>query len=92
MMIEEKIKNWGHKNDFDVQEFYKKWTDLDKNNFENQVDFHPLPGSFWGKLDFIEANNIQDFIENFKQKHPQKKLFLDLSFTKKIKLYLKSLI
>ena len=50
--IEQKIKNWGHKNDFNVQEFYEKWRDLDENNYKKYIDFHPLPGSFWGKLDF----------------------------------------
>lgn len=89
--IEEKIKNWGHKNDFDVQQFYEKWKNLDENNYKNYIDFHPLPGSFWGKLDFIEATNSQYFIEKFKQKYPQKKLYLNLSFTKKIKLYIRSL-
>ena len=89
--IEQKINNWGHKNDFDVQEFYKKWKDLDENNYKNYIDFHPLPGSFWGKLEFFEARNIQDFIEKFEQKNPQKKLYLNLSFTKRIKLYIKSL-
>lgn len=89
--IEQKIKNWGHKNDFDVQEFYEKWRDLDETSYKNYIDFHPLPGSFWGKLDFFEATNIQDFIEKFEQKHPQKKLYLNLSFTRKIKLYIRSL-
>lgn len=89
--IEQKIKNWGHKNDFDVQQFYEKWKDLNENNYKEYIDFHPLPGSYWGKLEFFKAINIQDFIEKFKQKYPQKRLFLELSFTKKIKLYLKSL-
>jgi len=89
--IEEKIKNWGHKNDFDIQGFYKKWKDLDENNYKDYIDFHPLPGSFWGKLDFYKAINIEDFIKSFEQTHPQNKLILNLSFTKKIKLYIRSL-
>lgn len=89
--IEQKIKNWGHKNDFDVQEFYEKWKDLDGNNYKNYINFHPLPGSFWGNLDFFDATNTQDFIEKFEQEYPQKKLFLNISFTKRIKLYIRSL-
>lgn len=89
--IQQKITNWGHKNDFDVQKFYEKWKDLEENNYKTYIDFHPLPGSFWGKLDFFEATDIQNFIEKFKQKYPQNKLYLNLSFTKKIKLYIRSL-
>lgn len=88
--IQQKIKNWGHKNDFDVDQFYKLWDQLDINNYKSFIDFHPLPDCSWEKLDFIKADSVEDLIELISIKHPQKRI--DIPFNKKIKLYLKSVL
>lgn len=89
--ILEKINNWGHKNDFNTSEFFDLWRELNSDNYKNFTDFHPLYKALWKELSFFPATNINSFIKTFSEKYPQKKLHLDLSFTKKIKLYLRSL-
>lgn len=89
--ISEKINNWGHKNDFDTSEFFDLWRALNADNYKKFIDFHPIYKTLWKELSFFPATNIDSFIKNFSKKYPQKKLHLDLSFTKKIKLYLRSL-
>lgn len=89
--ISEKINNWGHKNDFNTSVFFDLWRELSSDNYKKFTDFHPLYKALWKELSFFSATNINSFIKTFSEKYPQKKLHLDLSFTKKIKLYLRSL-
>ncbi|MEN4758779.1 hypothetical protein ABEG63_00395 [Chryseobacterium sp. C39-AII1] len=89
--ILQKVNNWGHVNDFDVEGFFHIWKTLNKNNYTNYKNFHPLSGSSWENIEFFNAKDIDEFLLKFKTKYPQKKLYLNISFTKKIKLYLKSL-
>lgn len=89
--ILEKINNWGHKNDFNTSEFYNFWKSINAENYKNFKDFHPLYNNLWKELDFFPAESINEFITSFSKKYPQKNLRLDISFTKKIKLYIKNL-
>lgn len=90
--IHQKINNWGHVNDFDVNSFFENWKNLNEDNYRNYINFHPLSQSTWKKLEFFESQNINEFLMRFESKYPQKKLRLPLSFTKKIKLFFKSLL
>ncbi|MDP9957812.1 hypothetical protein J2X97_003484 [Epilithonimonas hungarica] len=89
--ISEKINNWGHKNDFDTSEFFDKWKEIDSDNYKNFADFHPLYKTLWKELSFFPSKNINEFISSFSKKHIQKKQYLKLSLTKKIKLFMRSL-
>lgn len=89
--ILEKIMNWGHKNDFDTMKFFEFWKGIHSENYTECTDFHPLSPSDWHQLSFFPAENIDDFIKAFEKKFPQPELKLNLSATKKIKLWLKSL-
>lgn len=89
--IIEKINNWGHKNDFDTAKFLDQWKQLSSQNYQEFNNFHPLESSHWQELSFFPAKNIEEFILSFSAIHPQKKLHLNLSSTKKIKLWIKSL-
>lgn len=89
--IVEKINNWGHINDFDVNVFFQKWKNLNEANYKEYLNFHPLPGSSWERLEFFKSKNIGEFLTKFEKKYPQNELTLPLNFTKKIKLYLRSL-
>jgi len=88
--ISEKINNWGHKNDFNTLEFLNLWKQINSENYKNFFDFHPLYKGLWKELSFFPAKDINSFIDIFSKKNHQKKLYLSLSSTKKIKLYLKS--
>lgn len=89
--ILEKINNWGHKNDFNTADFFDVWKSIDGQNYKNFLDFHPLYKGLWKELTFIPAKSIEEFISSFSKKYPQKDLKLNLSGTKKFKLWLKSL-
>jgi len=89
--IRQKINNWGHNNDFDTQEFYKRWYDLSKENYSEFKNFHPLSPGDWKELIFIPAKNTEEFIVNFEKDHPQKNISMPLKLKKRVKLYLKSL-
>lgn len=52
--ILQKIKNWGHNNDFDTQIFFEMWEKLDNKNYKNYKNFHPLTGKDWKKLIFLD--------------------------------------
>ncbi|WP_313002035.1 hypothetical protein [Chryseobacterium gleum] len=89
--ISEKINNWGHKNDFNTSEFLNSWKKVSSGNYKTFVDFHPLYKGIWKELSFFPAKNIEEFIDSFSKTYSQKELHLNLSFTKKIKLWIKSL-
>lgn len=90
--IQQKIGNWGHVSDFDTLEFYDNWDKLSPENYKKYLDFHPLPACSWKKLDFIPANNVDEFITFINKELPQQKLELPLSPVKKAILYLKSIL
>lgn len=89
--IEEKINNWGHKNDFDTSVFLAHWKSLNSDNYSDFKDFHPLDKSQWKQLSFFPAKNIDEFILSFSKEYPQPDLHLDISSTKKIKFWLRGL-
>lgn len=82
-----KLINWGHKNDFDTISFYENWKELNQNNYNKIINFHPIYGTIWRNLEFQKAKNIHELIEICKTKYPQKKLKIKL--TKRLKLYFK---
>lgn len=66
--IVQKINNWGHRSDFDVEQYYRFWKNLDVKNFEAIKDFHPIKPSEWQALGLIPAHNIPTLIQHLKGK------------------------
>ncbi len=64
--ILQKIKNWGHKDDFDTQSFFRKWKSLSVQNYLDWENFHPIEEGVWEKLILIKGDNIQDLIKDNK--------------------------
>lgn len=60
--IKDKINNWGHKEDFDTQQYYNKWLKLDHDNYLTYKNFHPIVGSNWEKLILIPAKSIKELM------------------------------
>ena len=69
--IEQKIKNWGHSNDFDSKSFFDFWNGLTYENYKNFTNFHPLNPSKWDKLEFVEAKSLKELINKLNKKYPQ---------------------
>ena len=62
--IEDKIGNWGHVNDFDVREYMEFWKSVCYANHRYIRDFHPIKGSNWERLIYIEGC-VDDLIGTF---------------------------
>jgi len=67
-----KVKNWGHRDDFDTIDYINFWKKLDESNFNNIFNFHPLVPKVWQKLEFIEAKTINEFIDKYSSLNKQK--------------------
>lgn len=68
--IEMKVKNWGHKNDFNAGSFIMFWDDLSKENYKSKLNFHPLKPFTWASLKEVPGKNIEDVINFLKQNPP----------------------
>jgi len=64
--IHQKVNNWGHKNDFDVNVFYENWKLLSADNYKTWLNFHPIQKEVWQSLIFINGNSIQELISESK--------------------------
>lgn len=81
--IWEKLNNWGHKLDFDIDKYFKVWKKADKLNFHTYKNFHHLKPEAWPSLDFVQNKNIEDLMKtgswNFPLPIEKRKLFLENS-------------
>jgi hypothetical protein len=74
--IKQKLDNWGHKTDFDTEEFFRFWQSVDSGNAPSVRNFHPMPGnrSLWRKLRFIPGG-VDEIIARLRgESHPQKRI------------------
>lgn len=69
--IRQKIINWGHRDDFDTNNYFEFWKNLNSNNFRDYKNIHPISPQVWDKLNFLSSNSIDDFIEKYASKMPQ---------------------
>ncbi len=61
--IYQKLNNWGHKMDFDIERYFNKWQSLNESNYREFQNFHPITPTAWPSLVFGEGSNIEDFIQ-----------------------------
>lgn len=65
-----KINNWGHASE-ELEEkqkrmsYFKLWQILDEYNYQYLHNFHPAKSEIWPYLEYIEAKNINEFLEKF---------------------------
>lgn len=67
-----KIKNWGHRDDFDTQKFFEFWKKLNYLNYSSYKNFHPIVPEVWNQLYFIKSKSVEDFISIYAQNNEQK--------------------
>jgi len=48
--IKQKLQNWGHARDLDIDAFYKMWDSITLKNYQQVRNFHPLDGPRWPGL------------------------------------------
>lgn len=82
-----KIKNWGHRDDFDTKKYFEMWQELNINNHTEYVDFHPISPKVWDNLQYLKSENISGFLDEFSSNNPQK--LTNISFKKILKILLR---
>jgi hypothetical protein len=62
-----KLDNWGHKTDFNVDEYFTIWDMLNDTNYKEMANFHPFKPREWEALDFLKAISIDALIQQYKE-------------------------
>lgn len=88
--IQLKIKNWGHRDDFDTQSYFEFWKSLNSINYKEYKNFHPLSPEVWNELQFLPSSSIDEFIEKYKLNYKQ--VLIPIENKKIIKTAIKKLI
>jgi hypothetical protein len=83
-----KIKNWGHRDDFDTSKFYEFWQNLNSLNYTEYKNFHPLNPTTWNELKFSSIKTPEDFVTDYSKQSQQN--IIGFPFKFKIKQILKS--
>lgn len=81
-----KIKNWGHRDDFDTLEYFHFWKNVTSENYNSFKDFHPISPKIWNKLQFVNSLTIDEFILKYANLNNQRVL------RPSIKIFIKALI
>lgn len=68
--IRQKISNWGHKDDFDVSSYFLRWKHLDKSNYRDYHNFHPIEPSNWSSLDLRPGNDLNQLLLELRSNPP----------------------
>ena len=63
--IQEKLANWGHKEDFDIQSYFNFWRVCDEYNYKCYNNFNPVDQRLWKQLELGKAESIQQFISEY---------------------------
>ncbi len=50
----QKLCNWGHAKDFDVEKFYNLWKSITLENYHTFKNFHPANGAEWPELVILD--------------------------------------
>jgi len=79
-----KIQNWGHRDDFNKESYFKIWQSIDEYNYLYVKDFHPIEPSVWPALGYCKGSSIDEFITNFSVSFPLSKFQLFLKNNRNI--------
>lgn len=69
--IQMKIKNWGHRDDFNTQQYFEFWKNLSSSNYLNYKNIHPIKPKVWNELHFLPSKSIDEFILLYEAKNSQ---------------------
>nr|WP_315162544.1 hypothetical protein [uncultured Flavobacterium sp.] len=75
--IQIKILNWGHRDDFDTQQYFEFWKNLTSKNYMNYKNVHPIVPEVWNELHFLPSDSIDEFISKYAFNNFQEFIFLD---------------
>lgn len=84
-----KLDNWGHKGDFDVEHFFKFWKSINKDNYKEHTNFHPFDKDEWPTLEYIEGNDFNEVVKNFKNEQVSKSFIFGKNISQQLKFLFK---
>jgi hypothetical protein len=61
--VYQKLSNWGHKNDGDINAYYNLWKSANINTYKNFRNFNMINPTAWPELALIPASESQDILE-----------------------------
>lgn len=67
--IKQKLSNWGHRDDFNVESYFRFWQACDEHNYKYYNHFHPIYPELWHSLNYIPCESITDFIAQYVALH-----------------------
>jgi len=70
--MEQKLKNWGHTSDFEIESYFSLWKAINKYTYKYLQNFHPLTPSIWKELEYFETNDIPTLLEKVKEAQMEK--------------------
>lgn len=88
--IQTKIKNWGHRDDFNTQHYFEFWKNISSSNYMNYNNIHPIQPEVWNKLHFLPSKSIDEFINKYSIRNEQ--VLINLSKMKMFKSMVKKII
>lgn len=62
-----KLENWGHRDDFDSEAYFKLWKSINKGNYKDFKNVHPLDPKEWSSLEFCAGSTMDEVIENLRK-------------------------
>lgn len=69
--LENKLRNWSHKDDFDVEKYLEFYKTLNKDNYTKHSNFHPMNKKWWKELAFCPGSSLTEVIENLEKNLPE---------------------
>lgn len=66
-----KLQNWSHRKDFNTYDYIKFWRNLNSNNYQNFIDFHPVYPKDWNRLHFLQSKDIEGFVQEYSLNNKQ---------------------
>lgn len=88
--IQTKIKNWGHRDDFNTKNYFEFWKNMSSSNYMNYNNIHPINPVVWNKLHFLPSKSIDEFIDKYSIRNRQ--ILINLSKMKIFKSMVKKII
>lgn len=63
----QKLTNWGHNEEIDLDNFMKKWDSVNETNYKEKENFFFLEPEKWKHLDFVKAKDFDELFTNFRK-------------------------
>ncbi len=60
--IQQKLQNWGHHKDFDLEKYFAFWNSLSERNYQQIQNFHPFHPNAWERLELLPYHSIDELL------------------------------